>query len=794
MRIRRRRRKPAGRRRKKSRMRRWAKGFTIWMRKKLAVLFFLILIAFSVLTARMVMIIRADGEKYKKQVISQLSYHSRTIPSKRGDILDAKGTKLAYSEKVYNIILDAKIMLSEKEYAEPTIAAAQTLLGIDGSKIRERLASHPQSSYYVLEKQKTYEEVKAFQELLENTDENKNIQGIWLEAEYKRRYPNNTMACDAIGFTTSDNQGLYGLEEYYNHVLNGTSGREYGYLNGESNLERTTISAVDGNSIVTTIDANIQAIVEKYLKKFDDQYRNNFEERGGSNNTGCIIMEVDTGEILAMASYPVFDLNNPKDVANLIGRPMVDEKGRIKQEKEYITAASYAALPSDELKSQQFNALWRNFCINDTYEPGSVSKPFTVAGALDTGSITGDEIYTCNGYLMVGGERIACHTTWGDGPLTIGQSVERSCNVAMMYINEAMGIQPFLDYQRIFNFGLKTNIDLAGESRTALLVYNQDTMKPVDLATNSFGQGFNVTMIQMIAGFCSLINGGNYYEPHMVSKIISPSGATVENIEPRLLKQTVSASTSEKIIEYCNQVITGEKGTGKTARPAGYMIGGKTGTAETLPRDNGEYVVSFMGYAPADDPQIAIYVVVDRANVKYQDDAKFATRIVRNILTEVLPYLGIFMTEELTEEEKAELEALQLEIMSPPVPESNPQEGSEEEQGTSQESPQSGTEGQDSSQGSTQSGTEGQDSSQGSTQSGTEGQGSSQGVTQQTGYSEAWRDFPIDPETGYAKDPATGILIDPETGDTIGNSGSATPAGLGSPGGNYHTEDDDNPF
>lgn len=783
--------------------------FTTGMQKKLVVLFILVLSAFVGLSVRLVLINKESGEKYKKQVLSQQQYDSKTIPFRRGDIIDSKGTKLAISEKVYNVILDASIMLSDEKFVEPTIAAVQSELGIDGAVIRERLATNPNSAYYVLAKQKTYEEIKGFKELQNDPEKGADINGIWFEEEYRRKYPNNTLACDAIGFTTSDNNGLYGLEQYYNDVLSGTPGREYGYLNDDSTLERTTISAVDGNSIVSTIDANIQSIVEKYLKKFDDEYKNNFTERNGANNLGCIIMDVNSGEILAMASYPDFDLNHTKNSEDLIGMPMVNEVGN--WNGEYITAENFAAMDT-ELQNQQFNALWRNFCINDTYEPGSVTKPFTVAAALDSGSITGNEKYTCNGSLHVGDHDISCHNEWGDGPLTVAEGVERSCNVVMMYINMATGVDTFIDYQHIFNFGLKTNIDLAGESRTASLVYNKNTMGPTDLATNSFGQGFNVTMIQTITGFCSLINGGNYYEPHMVSKIVSPSGATVENIEPRILKQTISASTSEKIREYCNQVVTGEKGTGKTARPAGYMIGGKTGTAETLPRKNNEYVVSFMGYAPADDPQIAIYVVVDRPNVQYQDDAKYATRIVRSILTEVLPYLGFPMTEELTDEERAELEALQLEIMTPVAPEEQ-EEGAEGEDAEGGEGGEdTAAEGTEGAAGETDSGAASQN--EGSTETGNtdsgepaEGDASDTGTDgtdgeegNETGvedtHSEAWKSFPIDPETGYAKDPETGKLVDPETGNVIAG-GSSTPVGLGNAGGNHSEETgvmDESPF
>ncbi len=744
--------------------------FTTGMQKKLAVLFILVLLAFVGLSARLVVINKENGEKYKKQVLSQQEYDSKTIPFRRGDILDSKGTKLAVSEKVYNVILDAKIMLDDEKAVEPTIAAVQSELGIDGSVIRERLASHPESSYYVLKKQMTYEEISGFKALETDKEQGTNIKGIWFEEEYKRKYPNNTLASDAIGFTTSDNQGLYGLEQYYNDVLSGTPGREYGYLNGDAALERTTIAAVDGNSIVTTIDANIQSIVEKYLKEFNDQYKNDYLERNGSNNTGCIIMDVNTGEILAMASYPVFDLNNTKNSEDLIGMPMVDELGN--KTGEYITAENLAAMEGTEQLDQNFNALWRNFCINDTYEPGSVAKPFTVAAGIDSGSITGNETYTCNGFLEVGDYKIKCHNIYGDGLLTVAQGVERSCNVVMMYVNMATGKDTYIDYQHIFNFGLKTNIDLAGESRTASLVYDKNSLGPTELATNSFGQGFNTTMIQMIAGFSSLINGGNYYEPHMVSKIISPSGATVQNIEPRILKQTISESTSEIIKEDCNLVVSGENGTGKTARPAGYMIGGKTGTAETLPRGNNEYVVSFMGYAPADDPQIAIYVVVDRPNVAYQDDAKYATRIVRKILTEVLPYKGIFMTEELSDDERAELEALQIEITTPVASETTDEEGQTTE------------------------GTEGGTSGETTGEEAAAGEAQTQEGEEDNAYTEVWKTFPIDPQTGYAVDPDTGELVDPETGHSVTGENS-TPAGRAGTNGTSSTDnaqDDDNPF
>lgn len=717
--------------------------FTIKMQKKLVVLFLFILLAFVGLSYRLFIITRDNGEQYKKQVLSQQRYDSTTLPYKRGSILDANGSILASSEKVYNVILDSVAISEKEEYLEPTLSALQSQLGIETGSIRSYIEANKKTSrYYVLAKRLEYEQIEGFQEL--QNEEGSLIKGIWFEEEYKRTYPGGSLACDVIGFTTSDNVGSYGLEEYYNDVLSGTSGREYGYLNDDSNLERTTIPAEDGNTIVTTIDANIQSIVEKYLKKFDEEYKNNAHEGNGSNNTGCIIMDVNSGEVLAMASYPVYDLNDTRNTDALIGMPLLDATG--KKTGEYINEENVGTLSEDpDVLYQNLNALWKNFCINDTYEPGSVSKPFTVAAGIESGSITGNESYNCEGMLHVGEHDIKCHNRYGDGYLTVTEGVERSCNVNMMYIAMATGKETFLKFQHNFNLGLKTNIDLAGEARTASLVYNVNTMGPTDLATNSFGQGYNATMIQMMAGFCSLINGGYYYEPHVVSKIVSPSGATVQNIEPRLLKQTISEATSAKIRDMCKQVVIGENGTGKTARPAGYIIGGKTGTAETLPRGNHEYVVSFMGYAPADDPQIAIYVVVDRPNVPgyIMDDAKFATRIVRSILTEVLPYKGIFMTEELSDKEREELEALQIEIMTAPA---STKTGNEEEE------------------------TEGEEQKTEGESTGESGEDETTGEGEKAPREEVWKKFPIDPATGYAIDPETGEYVDPVTGVSMGGS------------------------
>ena len=745
-------------RRERKKIRSTERKFTLRMQKKLVVLFFLVLLAFVGLSIKLFYIGKDNGKEYEKQVLSQQQYDSITLPFKRGDILDRNGTVLATSERVYNLIVDAKLVLDKEEYLQPTVNALRSCFpGIDQAELNRYLNDNKdkdknqRAQYKIFLRQLTYEEIEPFLELEEDEKKGANIKGVWFEKEYKRYYPNNSLASDVIGFITEDNKGTYGLEEYYNDILNGTTGREYGYLNDDSILERTVKPAVDGYTVVSTIDANVQSITEKYLNKFMEDYKDNYTEGAGADNVACIMMEVDTGNVLAMASAPGFDLNNPKDISAL------------------YTPEQIAQMEADGTIYDAYNQLWRNYCISDTYEPGSTIKPFTVASAIDCGAITGNEVYLCTGKREIGGGPIGCHNTFGDGELTVKQAVEKSCNVALMYIAEAAGKNNFCDYQHSFNFGLKTNIDLAGEARTVGLIYTADNMGPTELATCSFGQGFNVTMIQMITGFCSLLNGGNYYEPHMVSRIVSQDGSTVQTIEPRVLKQTISPSVSDTIIDYCNGVVT--EGTGTTARPAGYAIGGKTGTAETQPRDNNEYVVSFMGYAPADDPQIAIYVVVDRPNVKDQDDAKFATRLVRSILTEALPYLGIFMTEEVTEEEQEELDALQLEntnyYRQQAVSGNDvlPEEAGEGAEGGEEGSGEEGDAGPDD-------GGNGEEGAEG----GAPG--------------EIWKTFEKDPETGNYIDPETGHQIDPDTGHDL-EAGSLIGSHVGVAGGGVQPETKD---
>ena len=646
------------------------KKFTISMKNKLAVLYGIVLLAFIGLGIRIFIINRDNGQAYTMQVLSQQAYENQTIPYKRGKILDSKGTVLADSQLVYSVIVDSKQILEKDAYLEPSLDALERL-GVNRATIREYITNHPSSQYYIARKNLTYQERKAFMDELEEgmAQESKdhvpsaertysNVKGIWFESSYIRTYPHGNLGCTVLGYSGANNSGNGGLEEYYNDTLNGVEGRQYGYLDESLNMERTTIDARDGNNLVLTLDANIQSIVQKYLDEFNEQYRDNTHYGNGANNVGCIIMDINSGAILAMAGTPFYDLNHPSDLSALAGMPKLDSRDEATD--SYLSYADILTMSSED-KPRYLNALWSNFCVSEYYEPGSTAKPFTMATGLETGTVSLDDTFDCPGYLTIDGFRIRCHNIYGDGLLTLGEALERSCNVAHMIMAEQEGKENFTKFQNVFNFGLKTGVDLADEARTDEFV-NDSTMTDATLATNAFGQNFDVTMIQMITGFCSLINGGNYYQPYIVSRITSPSGVTVQTTEPRVIKKTVSEDTSATLRKFTLQVVEGEHGTGSTARPAGYRIGGKTGTAETLPRSNGEYVVSFMGYAPYEDPQIAIYVVVDRPNVGVQDDAKYATRIVRSILTEVLPYMNIYMTEPVSDEEREELEDLGLAV------------------------------------------------------------------------------------------------------------------------------------
>lgn len=599
------------------------KKFPKFMQKKLVILYVGIILAFAGLVVRITYINASSGEEYTKIVLDQQQYDSRVIPYKRGDIVDRNGTKLATSERVYNVVLDVKAMLSDEDYVEPTKQVLKDCFGIEEETVDSLIENNPDSRYSVLVKGIDYETAQKFNEIDEDDENYPDMQGIWLEDDYQRTYPYSTLASDVLGFTVDGNVGNGGIEGYYNSTLNGTDGREYGYLDSGSSVERTVKEPVNGKTVVSTIDLQVQSVVEKYIQQFNDERKNNATQGEGSKNTAVMVMNPQNGEILAEASYPNFDLNNPRDLT------------------KYYTQEELDAM-SDEETLNALNNLWKNFCVTDTYEPGSTIKPFTVAAALETGALTGDETFYCGGSLHIGDYDIHCINRDGHGTLTVKGAVENSCNVALMQIGEMIGAVDFSKYQHIYGFGEMTGIDLPGEAETSALLYTADNMDETSLATNAFGQNFNVTMTQMMAGFCSLINGGYYYEPHIVKQIQDENGNVIENVDPVLVKRTVSEETSTLVKDYMRGVVL--EGSGKLADLEGYEVGGKTGTAEKLPRSEGKNLVSFIAYAPQENPEIAIYVVIDEPNEYDQAQSSLAVQMASDIMKEIFPYLGITQT------------------------------------------------------------------------------------------------------------------------------------------------------
>ena len=598
------------------------------MKNKLSILFLCVLGALVVLLGVITYINFHSGEKYKKQVLSQAQqkYQNRTIPSKRGSIYDRNGNLLATSNKVYNVILDCRTINSETDYIEPTIRALENIFGVEETAVRKALTDDEtkDSQYWVIKRAASMDDQKAFEDYCDLSDttgltaaeikERQNVKGVWFEEDYQRVYPYNELACDTLGFTYSRDSADYGLEGYYNSSLVGIDGRQYGYLNDDSNVEQTIIEAKDGNNLETSLDLGIQQIVEKWV--------NAFMESTGAKNIGVIVENPNNGEILAMDGGDRYDLNDPRDLSDQY----------TKEEQAAMSDSETMTILSDR---------WNNFCVTDIYEPGSVVKPIVMAAALEQGKISTSDTFYCDGFQNFGVEgnmtTIKCANIYGHGMETLAEVIANSCNDAMMQIGAAMGAENFLKAQSTFNFGSRTGIDLPNEGYG--IMHTIETMKETELACSAFGQGFSCTMIQEINAMCSVINGGYYYQPHLVTKIKDASGATVKNISPILQKQTISESISADIRSYMQASV--EQGPSMTSKVQGYSSGGKTGTAEKFPRGNGKYVVSFIGFAPVEEPQVVIYVVIDEPNVEDQASSVYAQYVAQAILSEMLPYMNI---------------------------------------------------------------------------------------------------------------------------------------------------------
>ncbi len=627
---------------------------------KLVWLFGIVVLAFVGLGIRITVINASQGKQYSKQVLSQSQqkYDSRVIPFKRGDITDRNGVVLATSEKVYKVILDCKVVNTKEEYVEPTIKALVDVLGLDEETIREKLEDETtkSSQYQILQSNVSINQKKAFEDYTDvSSDEAKetltkeeiaersNVKGVWFEEDYRRVYPLNSTASHLVGFTYTGNTADWGIEGYYSSTLNGVNGRQFGYYNSDDDVEQTIIDPVNGNSVQSTIDLNIQQVVEKYIDKFMTGMANGPRGEQGAANVGVVVANPKNGEILAMATDNPYDLNNPRDLTPYYS----DEEIQKMKDKD------------DRTMLEALYGIWQNYCISDAFEPGSTVKPLTIGAALDADVVQPTDTFVCDGYQKFGDTMIRCSIyPRAHGTETLSDLIKHSCNDGLMQIGALLGPEEFLKYQKIFNFGSTTGIDLPGEATGILHSEENLSSGSTELASASFGQGYTCTMIQEIAAICSAINGGYYYQPHVVSKIINEDGDVIKDIQPVVTKQTVSSDVSALIRQYMGAVMESD-GTGATAKVDGYSMGGKTGTAQKYPREDKKYLVSFIGFAPLDDPQVVVYVVVDEPNAESQADSLYAQYLYKGIMTEILPYLNIFQDEEVTDKTNAKMSYLE---------------------------------------------------------------------------------------------------------------------------------------
>ncbi len=591
-----------------------------------------------------------DNEEYAKIVLAQQDYDSRVIMAQRGQIVDRNGTVLATNVPKYILILDPAVILADEKYTETTIDALVECYGFDRAELTDTIYANEKSHYVRYkrselelfyedkERFETYQE--EFNALAKKEKREERVHGVWFESEYERKYPYNSLACDVIGFSGSDSsRGNYGLEQYYNEYLAGTNGREYGYLSDESNLERVTKPAEDGDTLVTTIDANIQRIVEQKIAAF--------MESVGAKTTAVIVMDPDSGEVLAMASSDPYDLNNPADLSAYYTDADYDA-ANLANLLEFYSQEQIDKMTEEErktnLRAARQHAIWRNYCISEVVEPGSTAKIFTVAAGLEENIISENTSYYCDGGEDFADDiRVKCHLTSGHETLSLENTLAESCNDAMMQLSYQLGVDLFDKYMDLFNFGMKTGVDLSGEERG--LVWDPEQVTKLTLATESFGQNYNVTMVQLAAAFCSAINGGNYYEPHLVRQILDADGNVKETIDKVLVRQTMSSKTSDFIKEAL--LTTVDEGTGEDAQIPGYEFAGKTGTAQKYPRAAEKYLISFAGFLPFDDPEVMIYVVIDEPNVEDQSRGGYGTALSKEIMEALIPYLNIRPTREI---------------------------------------------------------------------------------------------------------------------------------------------------
>lgn len=561
-------------------------------RKKVMIVFVAVFFIMMFLIGRLVYLMIFCSEYYGNKA-ENLHERERDIKAARGKLLDANGTVLATNKSVCTI----SVIHNQMEEPEKVIAMLVKELGISEETARKRV-----------EKVSSIERVKT-NVAKETGDAIRayGLSGVKVDEDYKRYYPYGTLASKVLGFTGADNQGILGLEVKYDEYLQGTNGKILTLTDARGieieNAGESRLEPVNGYDLCLSLDRNIQMYCEQAAKKVCT--------KKSADSVSVIVMNPQNGELMAMVNYPEFDLNDPFTLVGDTGESV-----------------------SAEEKQNLLNKMWRNQCISDTYEPGSTFKIITAAAALEEGVVKLDDAFFCPGYKIVEDRRIRCARTTGHGAETFETGIMNSCNPVFMELGERLGAENFVGYFKQFGLLSKTNIDLPGEAGT--IMHKTENIGPVELATISFGQSFQITPIQLVTTVSSIINGGTRVTPHFGVRVQDAEGNSVKTFSYETHENICTAETSETMRYLLEKVVS--EGTGKNAKIEGFSIGGKTATSQTLPRSDHKYISSFLGFAPADDPQVLVLVVINNPQGIYYGGT-IAAPVAKEIFENILPYL-----------------------------------------------------------------------------------------------------------------------------------------------------------
>lgn len=602
--------------------------------RTLVLMAFFGVVTFTALLIKLYTIQISEHDRYEELAVEQQT-RSVTVSASRGIIYDTKGNILAISATVHNVIISPKD-IKENNLDINTIATGLSeLLDVDAATIVKK-AQNTASQYVIIKRKIEQETEKKIREFI---SENKLSRGVYLEPDTRRYYPYSSLASHVVGFVGTDNDGRYGIEALYENELKGENGRVVTAKTGSGTEMlykfENYYDAVNGKDITLTIDNNIQYYLDKRLEEAIKKY-------DVANGAFGIVMNPKTGAILAMSSMPNYDLNSPSSI--------------YEQDK----ASQLTGLEGDAYKeklSELQMLQWRNRAISDTYEPGSVFKTLTLSMALEEGVVKESDTFYCGGSVMVPGwnQPIHCHKKTGHGAQTLAQAVENSCNVAFVNIGLRVGNEKFYQYLKAFGLLNKTNVDLLGESNSIIWDYNSFTKNVVSLAVGAFGQTLKVTPIQLITACAAACNGGYLMEPYVVQKIAGENGNVVGSHAPTVVRQVISEETSARVRTILENVV--KEGTGKNAYVAGWRIGGKTGTSEKRDETTGNLICSFMGFAPANDPQVIVLIGLDTPSSKsgyYVSGGNMAAPTAGSLLDDIMTYLKV--EPQYTAEEKAAID------------------------------------------------------------------------------------------------------------------------------------------